>query len=115
MFYLDFQMDLSSGVSLAVVGGAGVDPSVLGVNVGDGQTVVQTDTGPGPELSTSMCMEASCHKDPARSKHNSLQWRYFAYQSPNRGLSMLRAGSLWHKIASLLSSRPMRASLDLDQ
>ena len=60
-------MDLSGCVSLTVVGRAGVNPSVLGVNVGDGQTVVRTDTGPGPELSTSMCMEGLCHKELLKS------------------------------------------------
>ena len=44
--YLDFKVDLSGGVALAVVGRAGVAASVLRVNIGNGEGVVRTDTGP---------------------------------------------------------------------
>ena len=47
MVYLDFQMDLSGCVSLTVIGRAVVETSVLGVNIGECEGVVLTDTGPG--------------------------------------------------------------------
>ena len=44
-FYLDLKMDLPGRVSLVVVSRTRVTTSILRVNIGDGEGVVETDTG----------------------------------------------------------------------
>ena len=50
--YLDLQVDLPGVIALVVVGQAGVDPPLLGVDVGEGHAAGGADTGPGLARST---------------------------------------------------------------